>query len=274
VNAVAPSGGTALMVAAQGSRQEGVSGSNCVCREPRSACLATLPPGPDAHPPAGMVSYACFRFKEVLMPLLKARRFWQIRRRYAVWALACSCGIAFTFGCKSGKPTGPAASPQQSKPVAVAQAPVQNRPLQAGAYQGRSNDGDFISVKLVKVGQRVLVKSVGHKFSGSGVGVDAVTAKDGKPFGTYELGVLKFPITFMVKFNPVNSILTASGGQVEVANYDCTLLMKEQENQLTLVANRTNADNGFAPSFSDIEFSTPASGFKMKDSYEIKLQEK
>jgi hypothetical protein len=129
-------------------------------------------------------------------------------------------------------------------------------------------------VKLVKVGEQILVKSVGQKFAGSGVAVDSITAKNGKPFGAYENDVLKFPMIFMVSFNPVNSITTDSGGSVKAASYDCALLIKNSDSQPTFIASLAKSDSGFSPSFSDIGFSTPASGFKMKDTYEIKLQKK
>jgi hypothetical protein len=148
-----------------------------------------------------------------------------------------------------------------------------NEPLQAGTFQGSDSDGDSISVTLVEVegSEHVLVQSVGHNFTGSGVSVDSVTAKDGKPFGSYESSLLKFPITFLVKFSPSAS-LTSSGGQVQVAEYDCTLSLKGKDNQPTLIVRRTKTDNGFSPEFGHVGFSPAASGFKMKDSYEFKLQ--
>lgn len=208
------------------------------------------------------------------MILCDARRLGRISRRLATAFPLCCFALAFTVGCKSGKPTEPAASTQQPSPVAAVQVPVSHQPLQAGTYEGRNSDGDVISVKLVKVGEQILVKSVGQKFVGSGVAVDAVTAKNGKPFGTYESDVLKFPMTFMVSFNPVNSITTDSGGSVKAASYDCTLLIRDSDSQPTFTASLAKGDNGFSPTFSDIEFSTPTSGFKMKDSYEVKLQKK
>lgn len=66
------------------------------------------------------------------MILLDACHFRLISRRYAVVVSLCCCALAFTSGCKSGKPTEPAASPQQPKPDAAAQAasaPVQNANL-------------------------------------------------------------------------------------------------------------------------------------------------
>jgi hypothetical protein len=50
------------------------------------------------------------------MTLLKARRFWQTRRRYAELVLVCLCALTFAAGCNGGKATGastpaPAASP-------------------------------------------------------------------------------------------------------------------------------------------------------------------
>ena len=207
------------------------------------------------------------------MILWSAHRLARISRRLAV-ALSLCCALAFTSGCKSGKQVEPAGAAQQPGSVAAVQVPVFHLPLLAGTYQGRDNDGDVISVQLVKVGEQILVKRLGQKFFGSGVAVDAVTAKNGKPFGTYESGVLKFPMTFMLSFNPVNSIVTASGGSVNAASYDCTLLIRDSDDQPTFTANLAKGDNGFSPTFSDIEFSTPASGFKMKDSYEVKLQKK
>lgn len=48
------------------------------------------------------------------MTLLNPRYLWQIGRHYSVWLLACFV-LSFTFGCKSGKPTGDAAGSQQSQ---------------------------------------------------------------------------------------------------------------------------------------------------------------
>jgi len=206
------------------------------------------------------------------MILWSAHRFARISRRLAVALFLC-CTLAFTLGCKSGKPTEPAGAAQQPSPVAAVQAPVSHQPLQAGNYQGRNSDGDVISVKLVKVGEQILVKSVGHKFFGSGVAVDAVAAKNGKPFGTYESGVLKFPMTFMVSFSPVNNIYTAVGS-AKAPSYDCTLLTRESDDQPTFIANLAMGDYGPSLTAFDIEFSEPTSGFKMKDSYEVKLQKK
>jgi hypothetical protein len=143
-------------------------------------------------------------------------------------------------------------------------------PPQPGQYQG-SSDGNSISVTLVKVDQGVLVQSVGHNFSGSGIDVGAVSAKDGKPFGAYDGGILTFPIVFLVKFNPVNNILTDSGGSIQASAYSGTLWLRDQKVHLILVEGNAN---GFAPSFSDIGFSTPAAGFKMKEHYDFDLSRK
>jgi hypothetical protein len=98
-----------------------------------------------------------------------------------------------------------------------------------------------------------------------------VTAKDGKPFGTYEGGVLKFPAVFLVKFSPSNN-LTNPGGGVQMAPYSGTLAMTDQKLHLTLVSD--DSDNGFAPSISDIGFSPAADGFSMKKSYDFDLSKK
>jgi hypothetical protein len=156
--------------------------------------------------------------------------------------------------------------------VIVALQPIaaHSQSLEPGTYQS-ANSGDSISVTLVKVGQQVFIQSVGHNFLGSGIKVGAISAKDGKPFGTYDGNVLKFPIVFLAKFSPSPS-LTNPGGNIELTPYSGMLSIKDQKVHLLLVMN--GSDNDFNPSISNIGFSPAADGFTMKKSYDFDLSKK
>ncbi len=88
-----------------------------------------------------------------------------------------------------------------------------------GSYEGQLGDGSVIRLTLVEHDENLRVKEIGHEFYPTGMKIHRIVTKADTPFGRSTDKAVKFQFPVMLKFVMSNSVLSESGGNVNMSWY-------------------------------------------------------
>ena len=142
-----------------------------------------------------------------------------------------------------------------------------------GSYEAVLEDGTTFRVTLVDVNGELRVKELGHKFYPTGLEIERIVAKSGTPFGRTTDTALKFQFPVMLKWSPSTSLVSESGGSVDIAWFKSIVTWNTSGEVLCTLIRIDTAASDYESDMSlyDITFGPAPEGAEMKPLYKFKL---